>query len=74
MSVDRRNLRTSASMVAAAAIMLAGCSARNTKESSAVAPEAQAYLFSYFTRNGEDGVHLAYSRDGISWAALNGGK
>src|SRR3954462_7199101 len=36
--------------------------------------EPQAYLFSYFTRNGEDGVHLAYSRDGISWSALNGGR
>jgi hypothetical protein len=33
----------------------------------------EAYLFSYFTRNGEDGVHLAYSTDGINWAALNGG-
>ncbi|MDQ6610945.1 MAG: hypothetical protein M3Y64_00815, partial [Gemmatimonadota bacterium] len=34
----------------------------------------QAYLFSYFTRNGEDGVHLAYSRNGINWLPLNGGK
>jgi beta-galactosidase len=33
-----------------------------------------AFLFSYFTRNGEDGVHLAYSRDGINWTALNGGR
>ncbi|MFI5312181.1 MAG: glycoside hydrolase family 43 protein [Gemmatimonadales bacterium] len=41
---------------------------------SSGAPSAQAYLFSYFTRNGEDGVHLAYSRDGIAWSALNGGK
>ncbi len=30
-----------------------------------------AYLFSYFTGNGEDGVHLAYSRDGLRWTALN---
>jgi beta-xylosidase len=36
--------------------------------------EPQAFLFSYFTRNGEDGVHLAYSRDGISWSPLNGGR
>ena len=34
----------------------------------------EAYLFSYFTRNGEDGVHLAYSRDGIHWLPLNDGK
>lgn len=34
----------------------------------------QANLFSYFTRNGEDGLHLAYSRDGITWLPLNGGR
>lgn len=31
------------------------------------------YLFSYFTGNGEDGLHLAASPDGLSWTALNGG-
>ena len=36
--------------------------------------DGQAFLFSYFTRNGEDGVHLAYSRDGITWTPLNGGR
>ncbi len=29
------------------------------------------YLFSYFINNGEDGLHLAYSEDGLSWKALN---
>jgi beta-glucosidase len=38
------------------------------------APPGKAYLFSYFTRNGEDGVHLATSEDGITWTALNGGR
>lgn len=33
-----------------------------------------AYLFSYFTGNSRDGLHLAYSYDAISWTALNGGK
>lgn len=33
-----------------------------------------AYLFSYFINNGEDGLHLAWSTDGIVWTALNGGK
>jgi hypothetical protein len=42
--------------------------------STAPAAEPQAYLFSYFTRNGEDGVHLASSRDGINWSPINGGK
>ncbi len=32
------------------------------------------HLFSYFTGNGEDGLHLAYSGDGLKWTALNGGK
>lgn len=29
------------------------------------------YMFSYFKGNGEDGLHLAYSRDGYSFTALN---
>ena len=32
------------------------------------------YLFTYFTKNGEDGLHLAWSRDGYKWEALNGGQ
>lgn len=31
-------------------------------------------VFSYFTGNGEDGLHLAYSYDGYTWKALNNGK
>jgi hypothetical protein len=34
----------------------------------------KVYLFSYFTGNGEDGLHLAYSRDGLTFSALNNGK
>lgn len=33
-----------------------------------------AYLFTYFVGNGEDGLHLARSRDGYHWEALNGGQ
>ncbi len=32
-----------------------------------------AYVFTYFTKNGEDGVRLLGSRDGLIWAPLNGG-
>ena len=32
------------------------------------------YLFCYFVSNGEDGLHLAWSRDGYRWEALNGGR
>jgi PelA/Pel-15E family pectate lyase len=36
------------------------------------APARRAnYLFAYFKNNGEDGLHLAYSRDGMKWKALN---
>lgn len=35
--------------------------------------EKQAYLFSYFTGNGEDGLHLAYSLDDYVWKPLNNG-
>ncbi|MDQ3813451.1 MAG: glycoside hydrolase family 43 protein [Armatimonadota bacterium] len=36
--------------------------------------ENTCYLFAYFVGNGEDGLHLAWSRDGYRWEALNGGR
>lgn len=30
------------------------------------------YMFCYFNNNGKDGLHLAYSKDGYQWTALNG--
>lgn len=32
------------------------------------------YMFSYFINNGEDGLHLAYSNDGLKWEELHKGK
>lgn len=32
------------------------------------------FLFSYFTGNGEDGLHLAYSTDGLNWNPLQEGR
>ena len=29
------------------------------------------FMFSYFNNNGKDGLHLAYSQDGLKWTALN---
>jgi len=37
-------------------------------------PPATAYLFAYFVKNGEDGLHLAASADGYTYEALNDGK
>ena len=33
-----------------------------------------AYLFSYFINDSRDGLHLAYSLDGLTWTPLNDGK
>jgi hypothetical protein len=55
----------------AMAVVFVCCGFATSAQSS---PKRQAYLFSYFTRNGEDGVHLAYSNDGITWSPLNGGR
>jgi Predicted beta-xylosidase len=41
---------------------------------SAKQPVKEAYLFAYFIGNGEDGLHLAYSYDGMEWKALKDGK
>jgi len=34
----------------------------------------EVYMFSYFVGNGEDGLHLAFSNDGLKWTPLNDGK
>jgi len=38
------------------------------------APKEKAYIFSFFKGNGEDGLHLAYSRDGLTFTVLNNDK
>ncbi len=35
---------------------------------------SNVYLFSYFIGNGNDGLHLAYSHDGLTWTAMNDGQ
>nr|WP_319399830.1 glycoside hydrolase family 43 protein [uncultured Carboxylicivirga sp.] len=45
-------------------IFLSGCTC-NTKD---------VYLFSYFINGGQDGLHLAYSYDGLQWDKLNNGE
>jgi GH43 family beta-xylosidase len=36
--------------------------------------EDSAYVFSYFKDNGQDGLHLAWSKDGIKWTPFNNDK
>lgn len=33
---------------------------------------SKAWVFSYFKGNGEDGLHMAYSKDGYTWNLLDG--
>ena len=39
-----------------------------------VAGKQTGWIFTYFRDNGEDGLHLAGSDDGLNWVALNGDK
>jgi len=41
---------------------------------SMISKNDPAYLFSYFTGNDSDGLHLMYSLDGLVWRTLNNGK
>ncbi|HZS06059.1 MAG TPA: glycoside hydrolase family 43 protein [Blastocatellia bacterium] len=41
------------------------------RQKSARPDQQPSYLFAYFKNNGEDGLHLAYSRDGLKWKPLN---
>jgi hypothetical protein len=36
------------------------------------AAQDEVYMFSYFKNNGQDGLHLAYSEDGMTWKSLKG--
>ncbi len=51
--------------LAALVLMLAACASTPPTANS-----DPAYIFSYFKGNGDDGLHLAYSTDGLSWTAL----
>jgi beta-xylosidase len=62
-------------LLLATALALAGVQNLVSAEAAgASTPDDTCYLFTYFTRNGEDGLHLAWSRDGYKWEALNGGQ
>jgi hypothetical protein len=43
-------------------------------EAGPAASADTCYLFTSFTKNGEDGLHLSWSCDGYTWEALNGGR
>ena len=51
-----------------------GMSAFLTSSAYAVEVPEECYLFSYFLNNGEDGLHLAWSADGLKGLALHAGR
>ena len=58
----------------AASLFAALCPLGSAAENAAMEMPGKCYIFSYFTGNGEDGLHLAWSADGLKWEALKGGK
>ncbi|UDQ97091.1 glycoside hydrolase family 43 protein [Lentisphaerota bacterium WC36G] len=54
--------------ISGAVISLTSCLNLHTQ------PEKKNYLFSYFKGNGNSGLHLAYSRDGLNWKNLKNGQ
>ena len=52
-----------------ALVLLTGCA-----KAEPLSHGQSIYLFSSFRGNGEDGLHLAYSRDGLIWTALKDDK
>ena len=61
-------------LVGLAGLSLAPIAAGPQAPPAGRADAGRAYLFTYFTKNGEDGLHLASSADGYRWERLNGGK
>ena len=65
-------IRCGGIVLACCAAFPAGMGAGAAEPSGVPGPnEAKGYLLSYFTGNGEDGLHLAVSRDGIEWSVPN---
>jgi len=66
--------------VALGAWLALGIATRTPADATPAAPAAASaapagnYLFAYFTRNGQDGLRLALSRDGYHWEPIADGK
>ncbi len=59
------------------AVVFAAALAAGPAHAAAAEPvpaNSPAYAFTYFVGNGEDGLHLLVSRDGLTWHPVNGGK
>ncbi|MHC4556607.1 MAG: glycoside hydrolase family 43 protein [Planctomycetota bacterium] len=52
------------------AVLMAGIFNTSAPTEEIQAKTRANYLFSYFKDNGQDGLHLAYSHDGLKWTSL----
>jgi len=59
-------------LLTALAVAASACASAPHAASTATEAAGDRFVFSYFKGNGEDGLHLAYSEDGLKWRALNG--
>ncbi len=60
--------------IAFAVLLFAVISCNPPKKTEKAEESKTGYLFSYFNNNGKDGLHLAYSLEGLKWEALNDDK
>jgi hypothetical protein len=61
-------------LLAVTAVLIATPTFNRADEARPAASADTCCLFTSFTKNGEDGLHLSWSRDGYTWEALNGGR
>jgi beta-xylosidase len=67
---DMKKLANAA--IGLAFLVLGACAtAPSTSSLSSSHAADDAFIFSYFLGNGDSGLHLAYSTDGLNWTALN---
>jgi hypothetical protein len=59
-------------LLGALAVFFLACASAPRAATSATGAATDRYVFSYFKGNGEGGLHLAYSEDGLRWRALDG--
>jgi hypothetical protein len=59
-------------LLTALAVAASACASPPRATTTVTDGAGDRYVFSYFKGNGEDGLHLAYSEDGLKWRALNG--
>jgi hypothetical protein len=70
LAASRRRSR----LIACAGVLAALVVSASLVAAAAEKPDDACYLFSSFRKNGEDGLHLAWSTDGFKWTALGDDK